>query len=98
MVHDMDRFRRKITVTHWFPIVTFCPVNKLPDMIYVELDFQDEFVELYAARKALRKVVQWRTIYMEDAAMVLAEEFPSASEIRVKLAFNRHTVTLKANK
>ena len=88
-----------VTIRHWLPILTFCPVNKRPDLIYVslyfELDDEFPFVELYAVRKAVRRLLSGKTIFMEDAAAEVAAEFPRASRVEVRLAFNRHVVTLE---
>ena len=29
-----------IVVRHWLPIITFCPVNHLPDLVYVSVEFK----------------------------------------------------------
>jgi hypothetical protein len=79
-------------IRHWLPIVTFCPVNKLPDLIYVTLRFDNQFVELYGARKRIRKVLSWKVKFMEDLAEDLLSEFPDATEITIRLLFGRHTV------
>lgn len=85
-----------VTIRHWLPILTFCPVNNLPDLIYVSLTFTgDKFVELYEARKKIRKLVSGRCIFMEGVAGVIAHNFPDAAEVTVRLAFNRHVVTFK---
>lgn len=86
----MANFRTLIT--HWLPIVTFCPVNKLPDLIYVTVTHDNEFVELYGARKRIRRAAAWKLAYMEDIAKDVLQEFPLATEVRVDLLFKRHTV------
>jgi hypothetical protein len=80
-----------IRISHWLPIVTFCPVNKLPDVIYVTVEFPS-FAELYAVRKRIRKLVSWKLCFMEDVAAMLRLEFPDATEIRVTLLTGRHVV------
>lgn len=87
-------------IRHWFPIVTFCPVNGLPDLIYVTLEYYDdsedaEVHELYEIRRRVRKLISWRKAFMEDIASLLAIEFQDA-DITVRLAFNRHEVKLLA--
>lgn len=86
---------QNILISHWFPIVTFCPVNKLPDFLYITLGFTDEFVELYEVRKHMRGAIQGQLIFMEDVALLLATEFPTATYIKVALMTNRHVVELK---
>ena len=86
--------KRLITITHWFPIITFCPVNKLPDLIFIDVVFAGEFVELYQVRKRIRKLLQFKEIFMEDAANEVAKEFPDCYSVSVKLIFNKHQVNL----
>jgi len=85
----------KTRITHWFPFVTFCPVNSLPDFIFIEITFDNTFVELYAVRKNLRRLVQGKKIFMEDVLSLVAEHYSTASSITVRLAFNKHVVTLE---
>lgn len=80
-------------ITHWLPIITFCPVNKLPDLIFVSIEF-DHFMELYSVRRQIKGILQFKCLFMEDCAEVLATAFPTASFIEVSLIFNRHTVKL----
>jgi hypothetical protein len=89
----MDAFTR-IKITHWWPIVTFCPVNGKMDFIYIELMFSG-FVELYEVRRKLRETFQGRTMFMEDVAMEALEMFPSARASRVRLMFNKHVVHVR---
>lgn len=78
-------------ITHWLPIVSFCPENGFPDLIYVEVKF-DSFVELYAVRKRIKKLCSGKKLYMEAIAAEVAEEFPMATMVRVRLMFNKHVV------
>lgn len=97
VVHAMDNGNSMSTVIrHWLPIVTFCPVNKLPDLIYISLEF-NSFVELYAVRKAIRKEVSMKCMFMEDIAVAISSLYPSAVSVTVTLAFNRHIVKLENN-
>lgn len=88
-----DRPKTVTTVRHWLPIVTFCPVNNLPDIVYVSVSF-DTFEELYAVRRKVRQLASWKKMFMEDIAKCVADEFPHACEVTVRLAFNRHIVTI----
>lgn len=81
------------TIRHWLPLITFCPVNGLPDVIYVSIEF-DDFIELYAVRKQIRKTVMWKKMFMEDIAKMLVEQFPDALSVQVRLAFDRHVVIM----
>ncbi len=85
-----------VTITHWVPIVTFCPVNKLPDLIYVSIMFE-QFKELYAVRRRIKKLLQWKRMFMEEAALALLDEFPDATLVEVKLLFDKHNVTIISN-
>ncbi len=82
-----------VTIRHWFPILTYCPVNGRPDLIYVSLTFHDHFEELYAVRKKVREMLRGRTMYMEAIAEMLLKEFPKAGQATVRLMFDRHVVT-----
>lgn len=86
-----------VIIRHWLPILTFCPVNNLPDLIYVSVLFEGKFVELYEARRKIRKLVSGRRMFMEDIASKIAHNFPDATEVTVRLAFNRHVVTVRNN-
>lgn len=90
-----DNHHQVVTIRHWMPIMTFCPVNHLPDFVYCSVTFEgDEVNELYAVRKKMRKVISGRKAFMETLARDLAEAFPKASIATVTLMFNRHEVTI----
>lgn len=90
----MPELRRvELTVTHWFPIVTFCPVNHLPDLIFISVTFR-QFAELYAVRRQLR-ALYWRKLFMEDIARAVSDMFPEAKRVTVRLMFNKHQVTVE---
>ena len=84
---------RSTVVRHWLPIITFCPVNGLPDVIYISVEFT-EFTELYEARKKIRKATMWRKAFMETIADDILKLFPQANKITVQLAFGRHVVKI----
>mgnify|MGYP006982982209 CR=1 FL=1 len=85
---------RTVQIRHWLPIVTFCPVNNLPDLIYVTLEFDDnELHELYDLRKQVRRLTSMKKMFMEDIAQLLFNELAPDS-VTVRLAFNRHVVTI----
>jgi len=91
---------RHTQVRHWLPIITFCPVNHLPDLIYVEVAFRDDLLddsapvhELYGIRKRIRKIAQFKKKFMEDIAADLFREFTTCDYVTVTLAFGRHVVT-----
>lgn len=83
-----------VTIRHWLPIVTICPVNALPDFIYVSVTFENEFVELYQVRKEIVKLVRGSIAFMEDIAQKVFEHFNQAKSVEVRLMFSRHVVTL----
>lgn len=88
---------RIVKFRHWLPILTFCPVNGLPDLIYVTLEFEDaKLRDLYQVRKQVRKLVSMKKMYMEDIAQRILEEFPEAI-VTVRLALDRHVVTVFYN-
>ena len=84
---------RSTVIRHWLPIITFCPVNGLPDVIYISVEFT-EFTELYAVRKKIRKSTMWRKAFMETIAEDVRKMFPESSKITVQLAFGRHVVKI----
>jgi hypothetical protein len=90
---------RRVLIRHWFPIVTFCPVNHLPDLIYIEVEFDDQSVEelpvheLYGIRRKIRAIAAWRKMYMEDICDLVFNAFPGCTAVTVTLALGRHVVT-----
>lgn len=85
---------RIVRIRHWLPILTFCPVNHLPDLIYVEVEFDDdELHELYAIRKRIRKIASFKKKFMEVICEELFSEFQGCTSVTVTLAFGRHVVT-----
>lgn len=92
MVHSV---RSTFTISHWLPIVTYCPVNGFPDLIYVYITFDiNDFHELYQTRKDIRNAVKGKKLFMEDIAKFLQELYVSALVIEVRLMTGRHSVTL----
>lgn len=93
----------KVIFRHWLPILTYCPVNNLPDLIYVsvhvDLDGPGQMLELYALRRTVRKLVSGSKAFMEDIAMqvqaYLLAEMGVRAAVEVRLAFNRHVVYLE---
>lgn len=90
----MPEHKLRLTVSHWLPLVTFCPVNGLPDVIYVYVTFET-FEELYAVRKQLRKLVSFKKMFMEEVAETLLSKIKGAVEVEVKLLTGRHVVKLR---
>lgn len=88
---------RVVHVRHWFPILTFCPVNGLPDFIYITVTFHDTWAELYSVRKIIKKCASFKEKYMEDIAKSVLSEIPNAHSVTVNLAFSRHTVIESRN-
>jgi hypothetical protein len=89
----------QIRISHWLPIITFCPVNGGMDFIYVTVTYYMTegtafFPELYGVRKELRKTLQGRTLFMEDVAQQVLDTFSQASAVEVALMFRRHVVNL----
>lgn len=80
--------------THWIPILTICPFNKLPDLIYIRVMYDDgKFRNLYNIRKSFRKY--WFCMqYMEDIAERVYFEHPMARQVEVRLLFSKHVITL----
>lgn len=98
LVKHYNKAMKKVTITHWLPIITICPVNYLPDPLFIEVTFHgDDFNELYQVRKKLRRVIKWRKCYMEEVAKIVALHFPTALEIKVRLWFNKHIIHIRLN-
>jgi hypothetical protein len=83
-----------LKITHWFPIVTFCPVNGLPDFVYVTVSF-NEFQELYEVRRKIKSAIQFKKVFMEDAALFMKTLFPKSTSVEVRLMFSKHIVTVE---
>lgn len=84
-------------ITTWFPLLTICPYNKLPDFIYVTVEFKS-FTELYQVRKQIRNNIKnKRCRFMENIASDMMSEFPNCQSVEVKLLFNKHVVKLTKN-
>lgn len=83
-----------VTVRHWLPILTFCPVNNLPDLVYVSVSFNNEFKELYEVRQKVREIIGFRKEFMETLAIDIMEEFPTATKVELRLLFDRHHITI----
>jgi hypothetical protein len=66
-------------------------------LVYVSVQHDDQFAELYGVRKKIRKLVSWRKEFMEDLANRVFHEFPDATEVRVTLLFSRHVVIMRRN-
>ena len=84
-------------IGHWLPIITFCPVNNLPDFVYIYVTFENEFQELYSVRKNIRKLIQFKKLFMEDIAQKIIEIYPTCTEVSVVLLTGRHVTTTRNN-
>lgn len=91
-----------VSYTHWLPVVTRCPVNGLPDALFlwVSLDVPDDNTntpELYALRKRCFGGFFMKKMFMEDVAL---EVFQRAKEaygdqlrtVELRLMFNKHHI------
>lgn len=83
-----------VRIGHWLPIRTTCPVNNMPDFIYVYVTFVDHFEELYSVRKAIKRICSGRKEFMEDLAQEVLNEFQDASKVEVILMTGRHKVEI----
>lgn len=71
------------------PFITICPVTKLPELLYVEIEFP-EFMEIYETRNRIAQCVkQKRYGFQEETAQRLAEEFPNATKVSTHYAFSK---------
>jgi hypothetical protein len=62
--------------------------------LYVTVEFEDHFLELYAVRKAIRKLLSGKTMFMEHAAVAVARLYPQSCKVTVRLACSRHVVSI----
>lgn len=89
-----------VKVRHWLPIITYCPVNNLPDFVYVTVTLKDDFAELYALRNRIRKLCSGRKMFMEDITklvydqLFLCDGLHGLQSVELRLAFSRHVVTV----
>jgi NADPH-dependent 7-cyano-7-deazaguanine reductase QueF len=79
--------------------MTFCPVNRLPDFVYVYVTFPaEEFVELYNVRKQIRAAIKGRCEFMETLAKDLLTHFDAALQVEFVLMTGRHRIVLQREK
>lgn len=69
----------RLTISHWLPLVTRCPVNGLPDLCYIYVTIEG-FAELYEARKHLFSGFFMNKLFMED---MLKEVWTRAKQLEV---------------
>lgn len=84
-----------VEISHWLPIITFCPVNNLPDLLYVTVTF-DHFKELYEVRRRIRQLIAFRKMYMEDVAESVFKLFNECVSVQVRLVGSKHIVHITA--
>lgn len=80
---------------HWLPLITFCPVNGLPDFIYVTVTYIDNPDEIYDVKEVLRKTIMWKKAYMKDITQTILNNFPQAHSVTVRSMFNRQAVHVR---
>ncbi len=88
-----ERLTTVTKIRHWLPILTFCPVNNLPDLLYFEVEFHadpSQVFELYAIRKKVRELTSMKKNFMEDLALRVLMNMPQAKAVTVTLALGRH--------
>ena len=54
-----------LTLSHFMPVMIICPVNNLPDLFYLYVEFNNS-VEIYKARKELFSKLSFKRCFMED--------------------------------
>lgn len=98
-----ERASSAVTFGHWLPIVTFCPVNGLPDFLRVRVTVlnQRETLELYAFRKELFKGLSGQKVYMESIAVQVLERallyvrLETKVRVDVELIGGRHLISIE---
>jgi hypothetical protein len=84
----------KVFIRHWLPIITRCPISIFPDLIYVTIEFENNFQELYEVRRKIRKCISGQKAFMEDLAEYIFMQFPTCKSVTLRLLFNRHVVSI----
>lgn len=89
------KISQTVEISHWLPIITICPHNNTVDLLYVTVRFNDGvFRELYAIRKQIFKLAMFKKIFMEDLAILLANNIEGSSQVEVRLVTGRHIVRI----
>lgn len=79
---------------HWLPLLTFCPANGLPDLVYVTIESGHSY-NLYDVRAKVRAAFSGKKMYMEEICEQAGLLFPNTDAVEVRLAFNRHVVRME---
>ena len=87
-------YKTNICIRHWLPIVTRCPLSIFPDLVYVTVEFENNFQELYDVRREVRKCISWRKKFMEHLALDIFIKFPTCKSVALRLLFSRHVVLI----
>ena len=66
----------------WLPIVTRCPVNGLPDVLWAEVS-TSSMIDLYVVRERCFGGLFMRKIFMEDVANEVLKRAPDRSDARI---------------
>ena len=59
------------TYSHWFPLITLCPVSGLPDVGFVSVSTK-KFIEIYAMRHAIYSLA-FKKLFMEDLVITIRD-------------------------
>lgn len=62
----------RIVISHYLPVVTRCPVNRLPDVLYLEAEFDGQ-AEVYEVRRLLTRGFFLRLMWMEQVVETAAQ-------------------------
>lgn len=101
----MPKLLRTVIVRHWWPIVTFCPFNGMPDFLWVSVQMltvspdyystaREEVIDLRIIRRKVRAAIGWKKISMEDACRKAAQALPGmfVQMVVVRMLASRHVV------
>jgi len=73
------------TFSHYIPLITICPVSKLPDIGYVTV-YTNSFVEIYGMRKIILKH-SFSCMFMEDLVLSIKNEIEKDNDCRVNIQY-----------
>ncbi|MGV8172201.1 MAG: hypothetical protein ACP5OA_05930 [Candidatus Woesearchaeota archaeon] len=92
------RQAQKVVIKHWFPIITICPVTRLPDLNYIRLETSGKAtIEIGSWREEIFKH-RFEKIFLEDLIFELSKTIPKGITYNIhgKVIFSRHEVEYRS--
>lgn len=93
----MSEVVKETAVSHWLPFIIFHPTKRIPQIIYVEITFEGEFAELSTVIKRLRKLINFRKVYLQDLVDDILSTFSRVKKVSISVPLHRNkaSATLK---